>query len=72
LADEPTGNLDRDSSLTVADVLRRLPDEHGCTVVLVTHDLDLAGHADRRLLLDDGRLSPAVAHSLTSPRKPGP
>lgn len=60
LADEPTGNLDRDSSITVAEVLRRLPDEHGCTVVLVTHDLDLAARADRRLMLDSGRLAPAI------------
>jgi len=65
LADEPTGNLDRHSSITVADVLRRLPDEHGCTVVLVTHDLDLAARADRRLMLDNGRLAPASAHAPT-------
>ncbi len=66
LADEPTGNLDRDSSRTVADVLRRLPDEHGCTVVLVTHDPDLADRADRRLLLEGGRLAPAIS------QPPGP
>ena len=58
LADEPTGNLDRDSTHMVGDVLRRLPAEHGCTVVLVTHDRELAGRADRCLLLDDGRLTP--------------
>jgi len=56
LADEPTGNLDGASTAAVAEVLRRLPDEHGCTVVLVTHDLDLAAGADRRLLLEGGRL----------------
>jgi predicted ABC-type transport system involved in lysophospholipase L1 biosynthesis ATPase subunit len=66
LADEPTGNLDRDSSITVADVLRRLPDEHGCTVVLVTHDLDLAARADRRLMLDNGRLAPVNNAGPTS------
>ncbi len=67
LADEPTGNLDRGSSLTVADVLRRLPDEHACTVVLVTHDLELAARADRRLLLDNGRLAPAISSGPAAP-----
>jgi predicted ABC-type transport system involved in lysophospholipase L1 biosynthesis ATPase subunit len=67
LADEPTGNLDRESSDTVADVLRGLPDEHGCTVVLVTHDPDLAARADRALVLDRGRLAPATtAASFTA------
>ena len=52
LADEPTGNLDHGSSLLVADLMRRLP-THECTVVLVTHDVDMAARAGRRLLLEN-------------------
>jgi lipoprotein-releasing system ATP-binding protein len=56
LADEPTGNLDTQSSEQVLDVLRRLVDETGRAVVMVTHDLDLAARADRQIRLVDGRI----------------
>ena len=56
LADEPTGNLDDDSTVLVLDLLERLPREHGCTLVVVTHNHLVAEHADRRLLLSAGRL----------------
>jgi putative ABC transport system ATP-binding protein len=56
LADEPTGALDSYASRHVLDLLRRLVDDHGHTVVLVTHDPVAAGYAGRVLLLADGRL----------------
>lgn len=58
LADEPTGNLDEDSALQVLELLERLRAERDCTLVVVTHDSDLASRADRRLRLNRGRLSP--------------
>jgi putative ABC transport system ATP-binding protein len=56
-ADEPTGALDRRTGLAVLALLRRLVDEDGRTVVMVTHDPVAAAHADRVILLADGRLS---------------
>ena len=49
LADEPTGNLDEGSAGRVMDLLERLRQERGCTLVVVTHNAELAGRADRRL-----------------------
>src|SRR5207244_4335076 len=55
LADEPTGELDAGNEQTVLDALRRLRDDHGATVVIVTHSPRLAGAADRVLELRDGK-----------------
>ncbi|HEX9888431.1 MAG TPA: ABC transporter ATP-binding protein [Nitriliruptorales bacterium] len=57
LADEPTGNLDRDSGRDVIGLLRQAVDDHGTTVVLVTHDEAFAASADRRVRLVDGRVA---------------
>jgi len=54
LADEPTGELDTERSLQVYDLLRRLCNEGGLSVVAVTHDVVLAGRADRVMHLQDG------------------
>ena len=54
LADEPTDELDTERSLQVYDLLRRLCNEGGLTVVAVTHDVALASRADRVLHLQDG------------------
>jgi putative ABC transport system ATP-binding protein len=56
LADEPTGNLDSESSAVVLQALRDVWRETGTTVILVTHDPELAGQMDRVLHLVDGRL----------------
>jgi putative ABC transport system ATP-binding protein len=56
MADEPTGNLDEATGLEVAEVMFRLNREHGTTLVLVTHDAQLASRCVRRLALDSGRL----------------
>jgi putative ABC transport system ATP-binding protein len=57
LADEPTGNLDADSGAQVLALLRALHDEQGGTLVLVTHDADLAASADRTIALRGGRVT---------------
>ncbi|MEO5341422.1 MAG: ABC transporter ATP-binding protein [Magnetococcus sp. MYC-9] len=57
LADEPTGNLDQDTSRQVIDLLFSLAQQWGTTLFLVTHDPQLADRADRRLCLRDGRLA---------------
>jgi lipoprotein-releasing system ATP-binding protein len=59
LADEPTGNLDRDTGDRLHDLLRRLNREKGVTVVVVTHNERLASACDRTLRLEGGRLSAA-------------
>ena len=59
LADEPSGNLDVDTSERLHDLLFSMVEEHGSALVLVTHNRDLAARASRRLRLADGRLEPA-------------
>jgi putative ABC transport system ATP-binding protein len=56
LADEPTGNLDAATGADVADLMFRLNREHATTLVLVTHDIAVAGRCARRLSLASGRL----------------
>ncbi|MDP2898596.1 MAG: ABC transporter ATP-binding protein [bacterium] len=56
LADEPTGNLDRKSGLEVLAIFKRLY-RQGRTIIMVTHDLTVAEHADRIILLKDGTVA---------------
>ncbi len=56
LADEPTGNLDRGTGETVLALLTELTRQMGKTLIVVTHSRRIAESADRRLLLEDGRL----------------
>jgi len=56
LADEPTGNLDSRTSKEVIEILRDLNRQKGITVILVTHDQDIARNANRLLVLRDGRI----------------
>jgi len=57
LADEPTGNLDTTTGEQVIELIIRLNQDHGSTLVLVTHDPALAAHADRIVRLRDGRIA---------------
>ncbi|MBL8767601.1 MAG: ABC transporter ATP-binding protein [Planctomycetes bacterium] len=56
VADEPTGNLDRENADAVLALLRRLNAELGVTIVLVTHDAHAADFATRRIVLDKGKI----------------
>lgn len=56
LADEPTGNLDSKTGSTVMDFLRKLHNEKGTTIVMVTHDANTAKNADRVEYLKDGQI----------------
>lgn len=56
LADEPTGNLDRDTGQKVMELLFNLQQEHGTTLVLVTHDEALAARCNRQVRMTDGSL----------------
>jgi putative ABC transport system ATP-binding protein len=58
-ADEPTGNLDGAAGAGILELLRELNREQGATVVMVTHDLELAAAAGRSIRLRDGRVVPA-------------
>lgn len=57
-ADEPTGNLDKESAMDVLNLLLRLKEDLKQTLVVVTHDMDIAARADRVLKMDNGVLTP--------------
>ncbi len=60
-ADEPTGNLDSRSGTEILDFMRKAVDEFGQTIVMVTHDPNAAGHADRVVFLADGQIVDEMA-----------
>jgi putative ABC transport system ATP-binding protein len=64
VADEPTGNLDTATGARILDLFGRLRDDLGVTIVVVTHDPQVAARADRILHLVDGRFEPQPARSV--------
>jgi putative ABC transport system ATP-binding protein len=68
LADEPTGNLDSRTSIEVMGIFQRLNTERNITIVLVTHEPDIAEYATRIIGFRDGRIrfDQAVAHRRTA------
>ena len=56
LADEPTGNLDLNTGLTIVELLYRLKVEKGTTVICATHDLKMIDVSDRVVWIRDGRI----------------
>jgi putative ABC transport system ATP-binding protein len=56
LADEPTGNLDSRTSVEIMEILQRLNRERALTVVLITHEPDIAEYAERVIAFRDGRV----------------
>jgi len=65
LADEPTGNLDTKRSEEIVEVLQGLNKSVGLTIIMVTHNQDLAHHADRILEMRDGKISEVTDHRPT-------
>jgi len=55
-ADEPTGNLDTASSREIMDILEQLNRDDGITIILVTHEPDIAAYASRELVMKDGQI----------------
>jgi putative ABC transport system ATP-binding protein len=56
LADEPTGNLDTQSSREIMGILEALNRDEGITIILVTHEVDLAAYAARQIVIQDGQI----------------
>ena len=56
LADEPTGNLDTRNSHEIMEILQKLNREQGVTIIVVTHERDIAAYADRIIAMRDGRI----------------
>jgi len=59
-ADEPTGNLDSNTSKEIMDILLQLADEHDVTLIVVTHDQSLAQVGDRTLVIRDGKVGSSL------------
>ena len=57
LCDEPTGNLDKRSGEEVMALLKTLNEEQGKTVIIVTHDADIAGQCERIIEISDGHIA---------------
>jgi macrolide transport system ATP-binding/permease protein len=72
LADEPTGNLDTRTSHEIMEIIGRLNREQGVTVIVVTHEPDIAAYADRVIVMRDGRiLSDEHQVAVVLPDRPG-
>jgi putative ABC transport system ATP-binding protein len=66
LADEPTGNLDSATSAEIMKLFQRLNRDQGITIVLVTHEIDIAGYAQRQIHFKDGLV---VSDQITESRR---
>ena len=64
LADEPTGNLDYETSLQIIDLLDRVVKKKGKTMIMVTHSKDVIGLADRIISLKEGKITEMLKESL--------
>jgi putative ABC transport system ATP-binding protein len=70
LADEPTGNLDTQRSQEIMELLRALNTEHGITVLMVTHEPDMAAYARRMVHFVDGRIDSDGPNPHPAPAAP--
>jgi ABC-type lipoprotein export system ATPase subunit len=60
LADEPTGNLDSKTSEEILQMFETLNGKEGITIIIVTHDQNVAGHTKRQIYMRDGKIESAV------------
>jgi len=65
LADEPTGNLDSETGLAIIDLIEKVHEEDGVTVVLITHDPDLAKRAEETIRVLDGKVEQTLQKAAT-------
>jgi putative ABC transport system ATP-binding protein len=70
LADEPTGNLDSQSSREIMGILDALNRDEGITIILVTHEVDLAAYAAREIVIQDGQIVSDRRTKARSPSRP--
>jgi putative ABC transport system ATP-binding protein len=70
LADEPTGNLDSRTGEEILKEFQRINREHGQTIVMVTHEADIAAHAPRQVIVRDGLIESDVANPLYHAAEP--
>ena len=63
LADEPTGNLDSKASKEIVDLLKYSNKKFKQTIIIITHDLEIASKADRIITIDDGKIIKDVDNS---------
>jgi len=61
LADEPTGNLDSQSGVEVLQIFKQLHEEQGITLIIITHDPDVAAQAERTIWIRDGVIVPGIS-----------
>jgi putative ABC transport system ATP-binding protein len=64
-ADEPTGNLDEECGIQVMNLLKELKDKNGVTIIMVTHDPDIAQYADYTIHMKDGNITSTSDNCLT-------
>src|SRR5262249_8931448 len=69
LADEPTGNLDTQTSVEILEIFRGLNRDQGITIVLVTHEPDIATYADRVITFRDGHIMSDVKQTASRPHE---
>jgi macrolide transport system ATP-binding/permease protein len=72
LADEPTGNLDSKTEQEILQVFRKLNQDHGITIIVVTHDAEVAHEADRVIHVKDGLIAGDVVKPRSAERVPPP
>ncbi len=66
LADEPTGNLDTRTSEEIMEIFKRLNEEMGITIVMITHEPDIASYSKRKILFKDGKVVEDHISSLST------
>jgi putative ABC transport system ATP-binding protein len=71
MADEPTGNLDTKTGKAIMELLRDLNKARGKTIIMVTHDPNIARYADRTIRIVDGKIKPEDQDSMSDPGNQG-